>query len=88
MSSTTTNTINVKLTYSDYTDRTYKIPVRGEMSQETYNAAKEQIRAFNTAAANVGSSVKQTFVSVNGQPVTGITDATLVTTEEEVIYNG
>lgn len=88
MSSTITNTFNTELTYSDYTSRTYKVPVKGEMSQEIYDAAKAQIRAFNTAAQNPASSVAQTFVSDNGNPVVSISEVTLVTREEEVIYSG
>lgn len=88
MSLTVTNSITAKLSYTDYTERTYKIPVNGEMSQEIFDNAKNQIRAFNTAAQNPSSSVAQTFTSVNGAPVASITDATLITTEEEEIYSG
>lgn len=80
----TTTTINVELTYTDYSTRTYKIPTP-EPPEET-TAIKTAIRNFNTAAQTENSSVRQTFLSENGNPVASINQATIVTREEEVLY--
>lgn len=83
MAATTTQTINLELTYKDYTTRTYKVPL--QTGAETQ--AKAKIRAFNTAAENDASSVAQTFVSNDGSAVAGITAATIVYRTEEEIYH-
>lgn len=85
MATVTTKTINVELTYGDYTTRTYKIPVDGE--GDIFTPAKTQIRAFNTAAADPTSSVYQTFVSKDGAHVASITDASVIFRTEEDIYH-
>lgn len=84
----TTDTVNVELAYTDHTERTYKIPFNGEKSAEGYNAVKQAIRNFNTAAADSTSAVAQTFLSKSGAPAAGIMNATLVTITEDVIYSG
>lgn len=81
MTTTTTKTVNAKLTYADYTERTYKIPWKEN------NDVTAKIKAFNTAAASPGSSVQQTFLSDNGAAVVAITDATTVIKTEEEIYH-
>lgn len=81
MAATTTSTINLKLSYADYTERTYKIEWRGN----TDIAAK--IKAFNQAATNDASTVTQTFLSENGARPVAITDATTVVKTEEEIYH-
>ena len=87
MSTTTSNIIQVELTYTDYTTRNYKIPVKGELTDDTLDTAKAGIRAFNAAASSASSATAQTFLSASGAPVGSITDATLISTETEVIYN-
>lgn len=81
MATTTTQTINLKLTYADYTERTYKTKWQGNTDIAT------RIQAFNAAAANPDSSVSQTFLSENGARPTAITEATTITKTEEEIYH-
>lgn len=88
MSTKTTDTINVGLIYQDLDERTYKIPVNGDVTSETINNAKNQIRAFNTAASNDASSVSQTFLSEGGSRVARIKSAVFIRKTEEEIYNG
>lgn len=83
----TTNTIQLELTYTDYSTRTYKIPL-AEYTSEGIATAKTAIRNFNTAASTAGSSVQQTFLSEDGAAVARISDATVVNRTEEVIYGG
>lgn len=83
-----TFTINVEVAYTDHSERTYKIPYNGERTAEGYAAAKQAIRNFNTAAADVNSAVAQTFLSKTGAPAAGIMNATLVEVTEEVLYSG
>lgn len=81
MATKTTKTVNAKMSYADYTERTYKIPWNGN------NDVTAKIKAFNTAAASQSSSVQQTFLSENGAAVVAITDATTVIKTEEEIYH-
>lgn len=84
----TTTTINVELTYTDYSTRTYKIPTpEPPVTPEQTEAVKTAIRNFNTAAQTQDSSVQQTFLSENGAPVASINEATVVVREEEVLYS-
>lgn len=83
----TTNTIQLELTYTDYSTRTYKIPLSSYTS-EGIAAAKTAIRNFNTAAGTADSSVQQTFLSEDGANVARISDATVINRTEEVIYGG
>lgn len=81
MATKTTKTVNAKMSYADYTERTYKIPWQDN------NDVTAKIKAFNTAAASQSSSVAQTFLSENGAAVVAITDATTVIKTEEEIYH-
>lgn len=81
MAVTTTRTVNLKASYGDYTERTYKINWKGNVDIAT------KIKAFNAAAANDASSVAQTFLSENGAPIVAITDATTIVKTEEEIYH-
>lgn len=87
MSTTTSDVIQVELTYRDYTTRNYKIPSKNGFTQEGMDDAKAGIRAFNAAASSASSATAQTFLSATGAPVGSITDATLIHTESEVIYH-
>lgn len=78
---TTTNTVALKATYGDFTERNYKINWNGNTD------IANKIKAFNTAASDTTSSVAQTFLSENGSPITAITEATTITKTEEVIYS-
>lgn len=81
---TTTRTVQLEVTYGDYTTRNYKVPWQEGVAVE---AVIRQIQAFNTAAATEGSSVKQTFLSESGTAISGITDATTIVKMEEVLYS-
>lgn len=81
MAVTTTKTVSLKMTYADYTERTYKI------KWQDNNDIATKIKAFNAAAENDASSVSQTFLSENGARVTAITDATTIVKTEEEIYH-
>lgn len=89
MSTVTTNTMQVGLIYNDLSERTYKIPYNmGDTSAEALGYVKEAIRNFNTAAAQAGSEVNQTFLSDDGATVARVKNATLVVKREDVIYGG
>lgn len=79
--STTTSTVNLKITYADYTERTYKIRWNGNSD------VTAKIKAFNTAANTPNSSVQRTFLSENGAAPTAITEATTIIKTEEEIYH-
>lgn len=83
MAVTTTRTVNVEMTYTDYTTRNYKVPLNTTQS----SMVKTAIRNFNTAAADANSSVAQTFLSDSGARVGSITNATIVEKQEEEIYH-
>lgn len=87
MATTTTTTIQVELTYTDYDTRKYNIPFES-YTAEGVSAAKTALRNFNTAAATADSSVQQTFLSDGGAPVARINSATLINRTEEVLYGG
>lgn len=84
-----TNTVNLKATYGDYTERNYKVPFVGYTGEGAMTADQvaAKIHEFNTAAASASSSVQQTFLSENGAPITAITEAVIVTREETQIYH-
>lgn len=84
MAVTTTTTVNLELTYDDYTTRNYKIPLR---TGTTTSTVKTAITAFNTAAGDANSSVAQTFISEGEAKVGGITNAIIVEKQEEEIYH-
>lgn len=78
---TTTSTVNLTMTYGDYTERTYKINWNGNAD------IANKIKAFNAAASNDASSVSQTFLSENGARPTAITEAvTIIKTEDEIYH--
>lgn len=81
----TSFSVELTIAYQDYTERTYKLPTRTAQNAGT---VKTKIQAFNTAAAISSSDVAKTFLSDNGAHPIGITEAEIVTVEEEVIYNG
>lgn len=83
---TTTTTMQVELTYTDYDTRTYKIPFQNNTA-EGIAAAKTALRNFNQAAQTDGSDVKKTFISNNGASVASINSATLIQRTEDVIYS-
>lgn len=91
--STTTNTVQVEMAYTDHNERTYKIPVGTEVTPETQmqimTQIKQNIRNFNAAiTAEPNGAVAQTFVSNQGAYAAGIKSGVFVMRNEEVLYNG
>lgn len=85
--------MRVRMLYVDNSERLYTMDLGDSINETaTYNAvvanAKARLIAFNQAAADTTSNVAQTFVSNSGARVESITEAEIVTTEEEEIYNG
>ena len=85
MSTVSKSTIKLTAIYTDYEERNINIP--NNFAPEDSASIKAAISNFNTAAASVGSSVNQTFVSNNGASIARIKAAEVVDTTEEVIYS-
>lgn len=79
------HSVRLTMKYTDYSERTYNLPTEYVQQSTT---VKTKIQAFNTAAAIASSDVAKTFLSENGAPVIGITNAEIVTVTEEVVYSG
>ena len=93
MSSSKNSQMRIRMLYVDNSERLYTITLGDSINETaTYNAvvanAKTRIVAFNQAAADTTSNVAKTFISNSGARVEEITEAEIVTTEEEEIYNG
>lgn len=91
--STTTNTVQIEMAFTDHNERTYKIPVGVDITPETQmqvmDQIKQKIRAFNTAiTTEPNGAVAQTFVSNQGAYAAGIKSGVLAMRTEEVLYNG
>lgn len=91
--SITSSTVNVEMAFTDHNERTYKIPVGVEITEETEEqvteAARQGIRNFNAAIiAEPNGAVAQTFISETGAFAAGIKSGVLVIKDEEVLYNG
>lgn len=83
----TVNKISITFAYSDANKRTYSIT----LPHQTLDAAvgtyiTEKVQALKTAAQTANSNVRKTFVSEEGNPVIDIATASIITTQEEVIY--
>lgn len=79
--STTTNKINIGLTYADSTSRTVSFT---KVRQSEIPNISARVQAIN---ANMSNAFKDTFVNEDGSHVVAIGKAQLITTEEEVIYS-
>ena len=75
----------VTLLYDDNSTRTYTFE---NVASEDLGDVKDKILAINANANNEYANFYQTFVSNDGEPVTKIESAKIVTIEEEVIYSG
>lgn len=79
------------MAYADASTRIYNINIdhitSDAMSAFRANAAT-RARAMTDAASDTSSSVANTFVSNEGAKFTGIAELSVVTSEEEVVYNG
>lgn len=79
--STTTNIVNIGLTFADSSSR--NISFTNVRETEIPNIST-RVQAIN---ANMSDAFKRTFVTSEGSPVVAIGKAQLVTVEEELIYN-
>lgn len=79
--STTTNKVNIGLTFADSSSKT--ISFEKVKDEEITNIAS-RVQAINE---NMSDTFKRTFVTSEGSPVIAIGKAQLIITEEEVIYN-
>lgn len=80
-----TYSLNLTISYIDATTRTYKLPT---VNLQQSSTVKPLIQAFNAAAADSTSDIAKTFISENGMAPVGITEAQIITVEEEVLYSG
>lgn len=81
------NSVKIKIAYEDATSRNYTFN-----GVEDYNLedVKDKVIALNNAITSStadGLAFKETFVSDSGAQVKAITTATIIITEQEVIYN-
>lgn len=81
MSTTTTNKVNIGLTFADSSSKTI---VFDRVKETEIPNISTRVQAIN---ANMSNAFKRTFVNADGSPVIAIGKAQLITTEEEVIYN-
>lgn len=81
MASTTTNKVNIMLSYGDASSRTVSF---NNVREEEIQHIGERVQAIN---ANMSDAFKTTFRSADNAPVASIGKAQLITTEEEMIYH-
>lgn len=79
--STTTNKVNIGLSFLDDTSRTVSF---NNVRQEEIPNISTRVKAINASMSN---AFKDTFRSAGGAQVAHIGKAQLVTTTEEMIYN-
>lgn len=80
MATTTTNKVNIMLSYADASSRTISF---NNVRQEEILNISTRVQAIN---ANMSEAFKTTFRSADNAPVTNIGKAQLVRTTEEMIY--
>ncbi len=81
------NSVKIKLAYTDATSRTYTFNGVDDSAILNVKARVLTIKnAINDNNAD-GQAFKETFVSEGGAQCVGITDARIITTEQEVIYS-
>lgn len=81
------NKLSITFAYSDANKRTYSITLPHKTLDATVGTyITEKVQALKTAAQTANSSVRKTFVSEEGNPVIDIATASIITTQEEVIY--
>lgn len=79
--STTTNKVNIGLTFADSSSKTIAFD---KVKETEIPNISTRVQAIN---ANMSDAFKRTFVNEDGSPVIAIGKAQLITTEEEVIYS-
>lgn len=85
--STTTHEVQAKIVFEDATTRTYAIPI----DTTKIAGVKERVKELNNetgTGAQYSASMKATFVSNTGSPMTKIGGITVLSKTEEVIYSG
>lgn len=83
--STTNVSVKIKLAYEDATNRTYTF--NGVDENKTL-AVKARVKSINASlSAGTASDFANTFISENGKPCKLISEATITTTTQEVIYS-
>lgn len=77
----------MKLVYNDATSRTYTF--NGIATNQILQIKNRVINLNNNIEAEDATAMNfaNTFVSANGSPCKGITDAQIIETEQEVIYS-
>lgn len=83
------NVVKLKFVYEDSTSRTYTF---NGVADENLSAVKAKVILMNDNLAHstsytVGAALSNTFVSDAGSKLKMITEARLISTEQEVIYN-
>lgn len=74
------------MSFEDDTTRIYTLPdIPASITAESIEAA---VNAINNETATNVADFKKTFVSNAGESYVAIVGAKLITTEEDVIYNG
>lgn len=85
--STITREVRAKIVFADSTSRTYSIPIDLEDVSDVKTRAKE-LNNKTGDGAQYSDAMLATFVSDSGSPMTKIGGVSVVTTVEEVIFNG
>lgn len=81
----TTASVRITLAYEDATSKNYTFNGVDELM---FGDVKDKVKAINQSlAAGTANDFANTFVSANGQPCKLISDARLISTVQEVIYN-
>lgn len=81
----TTKTARIKLLYDDSTTRTYNF---NGITTEQAALVKSRVMAINESLlAGTASDFANTFVSNNSSPCAVISEASIITLDQEVIYN-
>ena len=79
--STTVRSVKLKLAYSDATSQTVTF---NDVDSGELPGVKSKVKAIN---ANMPAAFAYTFISKGGAPCTMISQAQIVVTTEEVVYN-
>ena len=83
--SSSQNNVVITLIYDDDTTRNYTFE---GVAQADLSTVKSKIQSINANANNDYANFYQTFISDDGEAVTKIESAKIVTIQEEVIYSG
>ena len=79
------NNVVITMLFADGFSRNYTFE---GVADADLDSVKSKIQAINANANNEYENFYKTFVSSDGEPVTSISAAKIVTVSEEVIYSG